>query len=303
MNINVKKVDWHDKELVSAISNLLNSSFGTSDNLYFRCEFLVWKHKKNPFGESISYVAFDDDYNLLGLRTFLKWRFKINSETYHAVQPVDTATSPVARGKGIFSLLTRKALGDVNNEIVFNRPNKNSFPGYLKMGWLYQGDIRFGIMPRLKAYTNKHIIGERINEETFTHKNFSIHMNSDLRLRTETSPNFLKWRFLDIPGLNYKIIHVGESLSLVYKIKKRLSLNELVICDFFGEQGDVSKTELFSTLQSLLVNEKCHYAVVCFKDRPLGVASLFFKVPLKKMKVVSKSKNDFVFSLTDIEVF
>ena len=36
----------------------------------------AWKHDENPFGQSPARVAEDDSGTLVGLRTFLRWRFR-----------------------------------------------------------------------------------------------------------------------------------------------------------------------------------------------------------------------------------
>jgi predicted acetyltransferase len=60
------------------------------------------------------------------------------------VRAVDTATHPDHQGKGIFKRLTL-ALVDQGKaqgwNFVFNTPNKNSMPGYLKMGWQEAGKL------------------------------------------------------------------------------------------------------------------------------------------------------------------
>ena len=47
------------------------------------------------------------------------------------------------QGRGIFSMLTRRALEDLRHEadLVFNTPNEKSLPGYLKMGWQVVGQV------------------------------------------------------------------------------------------------------------------------------------------------------------------
>lgn len=57
-------------------------------------------------------------------------------------ETIDTCVSEKCRGKGIFSLITKKEVAEINvkypNAIIYGFPNKNSFPGYVKMGWVIQ---------------------------------------------------------------------------------------------------------------------------------------------------------------------
>lgn len=70
---------------------------------------------------------------------FLRWKFDVPGEgTISAVRAVDTATHPDWQGSGIFTRLTLGALDELRDDgldVVFNTPNDQSRPGYLKMGW------------------------------------------------------------------------------------------------------------------------------------------------------------------------
>ena len=105
----------------------------------------AWKHDENPFGQSPARVAEDDSGTLVGLRTFLRWRFRRpDGTTLSAVRAVGTATHPDWQGRGIFSRLTLSALDDLRDagvDRVFNTPNDKSRPGYLRMGWQQVGKV------------------------------------------------------------------------------------------------------------------------------------------------------------------
>jgi GNAT superfamily N-acetyltransferase len=107
--------------------------------------FFAWKHDENPFGRSPAWVAEDESGVLVGMRTFLCWRFRRpDGTTFTAVRAVDTATHPDWQGRGIFSRLTLSALDDLRDDgvdCVFNTPNDKSRPGYLKMGWQQVGKV------------------------------------------------------------------------------------------------------------------------------------------------------------------
>ncbi len=113
--------------------------------------FFRWKHLENPAGISPMWVAVDRG-RLVGVRVFLRWRFDTSSGgSAQAVRAVDTATHPEAQGRGIFSRLTTAALDELGHEgvdFVFNTPNDQSRPGYLKMGWQVVGRIPVAVRPR-----------------------------------------------------------------------------------------------------------------------------------------------------------
>jgi len=113
-------------------------------------EFFRWKHLESPFGVSPMWVA-EADGELAGFRTFMRWQLADSSgRRLRAVRAVDTATHPDFQRRGIFSRLTTAAVDEMAGEgvdIVFNTPNEQSRPGYLKMGWIEVGRLAVAMRP------------------------------------------------------------------------------------------------------------------------------------------------------------
>ncbi|MCZ7535484.1 MAG: GNAT family N-acetyltransferase [Acidimicrobiia bacterium] len=112
-----------------------------------------WKHEENAFGPSPAWVASDPAAGgrIAGVRVFMRWEFDAGGERRRAVRAVDTATHPEYQGRGIFTRLTLHALEAVREEgvdFVFNTPNDQSRPGYLKMGWEQVGRMPVACRPR-----------------------------------------------------------------------------------------------------------------------------------------------------------
>jgi hypothetical protein len=119
-----------------AIIPLLAESMGRADDPRFEALFR-WKHLDNAFGRSPMWVACDGD-RIVGLRVFMRWEFQRAGSIFRCVRAVDTATHPDYQGRGIFRRLTLDALEPMAAEgvhFVFNTPNDQSRPGYLKMRW------------------------------------------------------------------------------------------------------------------------------------------------------------------------
>ena len=142
-----------------AIVALAGLALGWDDDPRNRALF-EWKHHHNPFGRSPTWVA-EQDGELIGFRTFLRWSWSGPGGIVRpAVRAVDTATHPEHQGRGIFTRLTLGALdelADQGSEFVFNTPNSQSRPGYLRMGWRTLGRVPLavragsGAVPRLLA--------------------------------------------------------------------------------------------------------------------------------------------------------
>ncbi|HKA82351.1 MAG TPA: GNAT family N-acetyltransferase, partial [Acidimicrobiales bacterium] len=137
----------------AAVLALLAASLGVSVDDRYEA-FFDWKHAQSPFGPSPAWVAVDGG-EVVGFRTFMRWEHRApTGEVLPAVRAVDTATHPSHQGRGIFRRLTLQALDDLRAQgvaFVFNTPNEQSRPGYLKMGWRQVGRLAAAVRPRSVA--------------------------------------------------------------------------------------------------------------------------------------------------------
>ena len=177
-----------------------------------------WKHEENPFGHSYVLLA-EENNELVGLRAFMKWGWQWQGKTYHAIRAVDTATHPAHQGKGIFKKLTLHQIGICKQEgvsFVFNTPNTQSKPGYLKMGWVEQGKLplKFKILrPFSLAYGRLFEKGKVANTEervspsspwdpAIANLVSSVVTQPDL-LSSKVSPAYISWRYANNPLFGY----------------------------------------------------------------------------------------------------
>src|SRR5688572_14122292 len=119
-------------EIVSLLKLSLGESLMPKSERYWR-----WKHLENPFGPSPVLLC-REGKELIGVRAFMRWEWVHAGHIYKAVRAVDTATHPKHQGKGIFRKLTLSLVDrckERGDHFVFNTPNQQSKPGYLKMGW------------------------------------------------------------------------------------------------------------------------------------------------------------------------
>ncbi len=222
--------------------------------------FFAWKHDENPFGQSPAWVAEDDTGTLVGLRTFLRWRFRRpDGTTLSAVRAVDTATHPDWQGRGIFSRLTLSALDDLREEgvdCVFNTPNDKSRPGYLKMGWQQVGKVPVSVRltgPRsLAKLAGARTAAEKWSEECSVGRPaaevFAAHdavealltrIGTRSHIATDRTPEFLHWRYRFDP-LRYRAISLGTGVEdglVVFRARRRGTAVEATICDVLTPAG------------------------------------------------------------------
>jgi GNAT superfamily N-acetyltransferase len=245
---------------IPSILALLEASLGwLPDDQHER--FFDWKHSANPFGTSPAWVAIDEHRGgrVVGFRTFLRWAFQRDGEIIRAVRAVDTATHPEYQGLGIFSRLTLRALEELRDEgvsFVFNTPNAQSLPGYLKMGWRKVGRLTAWVRPRrITAFGQ--LVRARTPAEKWSLPSRAGHAATEVLadptaaaallppvgeqrgLRTRRTPEFLAWRYGFEP-LAYRVIFAGNDVSdgcAIFRLRRRGRATEAAVTDVLLPDG------------------------------------------------------------------
>lgn len=224
-----------------AIIKLLKLSLGEG---LIKKSTAIWdfKHEENPFGESHVLLAFDGDL-LIGVRALMQWRWQIGTTLWTAYRAVDTATHPSHQGKGIFKKLTLQALDEVaqkGDSFVFNTPNNQSRPGYLKMGWQIVDAIPIAVIPTLVyafqfLFSKKKILSNSIStsrlEEICNQHNYVLSKKNSIF--TPKSAAYLRWRYENNPMQAYTVISEGDWYVALY-IKKNRFFNEIRVVETFS---------------------------------------------------------------------
>ncbi|WP_051286096.1 GNAT family N-acetyltransferase [Salinimicrobium terrae] len=230
---------------VPQIIKVLKKSLG--DELPVSEQIWRYKHYDNPFGPSIVLIA-EENYDIVGVRAFMRWEWKMGNAFFHTYRAVDTATSPDHRGKGIFKKLTLKAVEvakEVGGDFIFNTPNDQSRPGYLKMGWERSGKIKVGITPswisfwKLQSGNPEYIISHKTSKEELGAicDNWNSALASNSRLFTPKSPEYLIWRFEKNPLQKYEVFS-EDGIYMAASVKKRRNFKELRIVESIFENRE-----------------------------------------------------------------
>lgn len=300
---------------IPQIIELLKISLGES--LMPKSEVLWrWKHQANPFGESPVLLA-ESDGKLIGVRAFLCWEFWMDGAIRKACRAVDTAVHPAYQGKGIFKKLTLALLATMEKEgldLVYNTPNSESLPGYLKMGWEKWGKLPLKLDFHLNSGKNNHPLNPR-NWEEIKYLVEVLEAQSATSGQTVLKSGYLRWRYLDSPICPYHFLSNGRSYLLFYRIKEGKMGRELRICDFFylDEFSKTDKKELHEALKSAqrlsgarftsyagLATHKIHLL-------KLGALPILKVGPLVTLRGIHSDFNplnqNWCWSLGDLEVF
>ena len=231
--------------------SLLCASLGWTDEPRSR-ELFAWKHERNPFGPSLAWVV-ERAGRVVAVRLFMRWDFRRGGSTLHAVRAVDTATHPDHQGRGLFTALTRHALEACRADgvaFVFNTPNEQSRPGYLKLGWREVGRPQLVVRPSTLGDLVT-IVRSRAPAELWS---VPIGIGSDIAswldaggswptpapvsatdrsLRTVADEPFVRWRY-GLADLHYRLVADGEA-AIVVRVRHRGAGRELVVADQLGD--------------------------------------------------------------------
>lgn len=247
-------------EIVSLLKLSLGESLMPKSEQYWR-----WKHLENPFGTSPVLLCRQGG-ELIGVRAFMRWQWSLNDQIYSTVRAVDTATHPNYQGKGIFKKLTLslieycKQRGD---DFIYNTPNQQSRPGYLKMGWEDVGKLPVRISVQRPFSIVKNFIKRNHSQADFGPleiAHYLQHPGLDSLLKgyqhkdcitTRVSKQYLNWRYFDVPVVNY--VAIGEELGneltglIIGRIKDTRIGRELRVTDWFFNH-EISVKELIRKL-------------------------------------------------------
>jgi GNAT superfamily N-acetyltransferase len=249
---------WVEADRPGMLS-LLATSLGWEDDERHDA-FFDWKHRESPFGASPAWVATVDG-QVAGFRIFQRWRFRRGDELVPAVRAVDTATDPAFRGQGIFSRLTLQAVDEMKAEgvaFVFNNPNQNSRPGFLKMGWVVLGQLPVVARPprrpsallrmaraggatgRWGIDTDSGVAAAEVVGDREAMAALIATQPSSPLIRTDRTAEYLAWRYSFAP-LGYRAVLAGSDARegfAVFRLRHRGPATEALLADVIVPEDD-----------------------------------------------------------------
>ena len=316
---------------LGAILGLLRDSLGREDDVRYEALYR-WKHEENPFGRSPAWVAVDGA-RLAGVRVLLRWEFDEGGATRRAVRAVDTATHPDYQGRGLFTRLTMHALDALRAEgveFVFNTPNDQSRPGYLKMGWHVVGRLPAAARPtgiagvrRMAAarvaadrWSLTTTVGEPardVLDDTAAVEDLLASQPASSVLATRRSVEFLRWRY-GTPLLGYRALVAPSGVAdglLIFRLRRRGPAREAVLADVLVAGADARARR--ALVRSLIRSVDADYVMAISSRReaigqrlvpmPSGAGPVLTWRPLATARAQPPAIADWAVSLGDIELF
>jgi len=224
---------------IPQIIEVLKASLGETSSKKTE-EAWRYKHVENPFGKSLVLVAVENE-SIIGVRAFMSWQWQLGDQVFSTFRAVDTATHPEYQGKGVFKKLTLSALEiakELGDDFIFNTPNSQSLPGYLKMGWEEVDKLKIRIFPtnpmnwlNIKQ-TGHYGINNNSSDSQIAgliskYNNLKAKEN---KLFTLKSPEYLSWRYENNPLQKYEV-KADKDFYLAGYIKDHKYFKELRITE------------------------------------------------------------------------
>jgi GNAT superfamily N-acetyltransferase len=312
-----------------AILELLRRSLGREVDDRYDALF-AWKHVENAFGPSPAWVACDGD-RIAGFRVLMRWEFLDGERPVRAVRAVDTATDPDYQGRGIFTGLTLHALDELAHdgvEFVFNTPNDQSRPGYLKMGWQVVGRLPTLVRPTrwrsLGRIAQARVPAERwstpsaAGEDAATVLDDTTAVDALLArldrgrsggagIRTRVTRDFLRWRY-GTPLLGYRVVVApgGPADGMaIFRVRARGAAKEVALGALLVPGGDGRRAGALVRAVARVADADYVLAIARGRIGPGGLVRLPGVGPLLTYRAVNAATPPASWDLTlgDIELF
>lgn len=270
-----------------------------------------WKHLTNPFGPSPMWIATAGE-RIVGFRAMMPWRFKRrDGSTVRAVRAVDTATHPDFQRQGIFSTLNTLAIDALTAEgidFVFNTPNAESLPGYVKQGWVDLGPVPLIARPaglrglvamtsaRAKAAKWSADLSVGVEPLTVT----SVAGAPFGEVTSDTTADFVRWRY-SLGPVTYRALAEAGS-GLIVRVRQRGRAREFVVAHSWGTEVVLSKL-LTHALHESGASYALATAGVPGKSAMLPIPAVGPHLAVRALASAPPRMRDFGLSLGDVELF
>lgn len=139
--------DSLDEKFIVDYLSLQNEVFNCGTREEFEKQFF-----QNIYGKSLLVVVYSGEEPVAARAL---WRNDVDGR--EAYQPGSVCVKKIYRGKGIFTLMTQKAIALLpSDSVIYTFPNINSLSGYKKMGWCIYGAYKARLYLSYTKYSKEH---------------------------------------------------------------------------------------------------------------------------------------------------
>lgn len=248
----IKNMDYkltkYSTSYQTALTTLLNNSFHIENKDKKR--LVLWKYFDNYLGnKTITYIALDEERNVVGHYTNLPIGVTYLGKTYRCMICTDMCTDIQHRGKGLITKLSAKVYNEVrknnydfsigfsNDDGVQVDKHSNSY-GYVIVGKF----VRY-----FKIVVYRKNISYKLEKTNTLDKDYYSHHSKYLRIKKDH--DFLYWRYLKKPNREYEIYNIKENNKIIGYVILRFLKFKCYIYDIITENDN--KKHMITVLRSI----------------------------------------------------
>ncbi len=240
------------------------------------------------------------------------------------MRAVDTATDPAYQGRGIFRTLTLRGVAELTlagDALVFNTPNDQSRPGYLKMGWSLARRLPVGVLPAGPRSVGP-MLTSRVPAELWSQATTAgldagealadaavaaalLEHAPRKGFRTHRTPQYLAWRTSFAP-LHYRLLlasdHDPAEGGVVFRLRRRGDAVEAAVV----EQLVPDRRTGVTLVRRMLKETGADYAIGLRTGPSAGLLPLPTQGPLlttRPLAASPPSPKAWRLTLGDVELF
>jgi hypothetical protein len=184
----------------------------------------VWKwfNERCPTGHNRTYVIEDLEAGIFPASySLLPIRMRLNGKEIKASLCTNVNTHPDYRGQGLFTKIGHFALDTepkFDTQISIGMPNKNAYPGHMKVGWDIAFPLPFLVKHdcKIQPYRCKEVEQFDARLDSFINK-----ISKDFSFMVMKNHRFLNWRVVERPDKKYaRFIYENDNIIRGYVILK-----------------------------------------------------------------------------------
>ena len=245
-----------DKLEILDVMDISFASVQRSSSVRRDLDFWEWKYISSPYGEaSVHVIKLDGRVAAAG--SLWPMMFQWQGRRLCAVQACDTVVHPDFRRRGLFGALinARKSrAAELDVDFIFNFPNANSLPGYMKAGWNFLGRVPWYV----RVMNPVSLIRDRLNKGLSIAMDLPHHyclteamadsldasaIGDQGGLSIDRPAGYWRWRFCQRPNRQYGVICTEEpceSFAVFTLSRKPSGVIEMVVVDLIATRRSLS---------------------------------------------------------------
>ena len=259
----------NDLTNIHELAELARSAYDTGEII--NEDYLNWEYKANPDGMALVYVA-GDGQKIMSQYIVLPRRYVLDKMRSKGSISLNTITHPGYRGKGYFTKLAELTYSEcIEKQIDFTIgfPNKNSvkgFVGKLKFALIGSLPLMLKVINPFKVFYS-YVFRRNIRDDEFINvlrvsgvteldlktdeEAYTFFWNEFIKrnvFTTDRSPEFIKWRYIQIPIRRYHLYKVMANGSIdavvIFRTKRIFGVRCTIVVDLLTLSKNEGTEEL-----------------------------------------------------------